>query len=90
MKSRFCAGLVVATGVFAASAMASDGLLRTEGRTGVPHAAPVPNTAKQEGLHTVTWWCVDLNELRCVSTIVRQPRLAFSEPPRGPWPARAA
>lgn len=63
MKSRLCAGIVVATGVFAASAMASDGLLRTEGRTGVAHAALVPNTAKQEGLHTVTWWCVDLNEL---------------------------
>jgi len=27
---------------------------------------------------------------RCVSTIVRQPLLAFSEPPLGPRPARAA
>jgi len=28
--------------------------------------------------------------IRCVSTIVRQPLLAFSESSRGPWPARAA
>jgi site-specific recombinase XerC len=31
-----------------------------------------------------------INAVRCVSTIVRQPLLAFSEPPREPWPARAA
>jgi hypothetical protein len=33
---------------------------------------------------------ISIAGLRCVSTIVRQPLLAFSEPPRGPWPARAA
>jgi DNA replication protein DnaC len=29
-------------------------------------------------------------ETRCVSTTLRQPLLAFSEPPRAPRPARAA
>ena len=86
MKSLLCVGLVVATGVFAASAMASDGLLRTEGMTGVAHAAPVPNTAKEEGLHTVTWWCVDLNDLWHVDVPVIVGRGALTPPVPSPLP----
>ncbi len=63
MKSKLLSGLVVAAGVFAASAMASDGRLRTESGADADSVARVAGAAKQDAPHTVTWWCVDLNEL---------------------------
>lgn len=63
MNTRLFYGLVVAAGVFAASAMALDGGLRTEGGADAVSVARLADAAKQDVPHTVTWWCVDLNEV---------------------------
>lgn len=86
MKARLFTGLVVATCVFAASAMASQGRLRTDGGADADSAAQVADAARLEAPHTVTWWCVDLNELWHVDVPVIVPPASLTPPDPSPLP----